>query len=91
MPNSTLHIRIVSPQQLLLDTQALSISSKNLQGPFDVLAEHANFITMIENTPIIIRVDKGKPLTFTFPLAIMLVSNNQVNIYTYILPDLEKK
>lgn len=91
MAEPLLHVRIVSTTQLLLDSEALSVSSKNSAGPFDVLPEHANFITMIENTPIIVRFDKQKPHTFTFPMAIMSVNNNQVNIYTYTQPDLEKK
>lgn len=83
MPNPILHVRIISPQKLLLDTQAYSVSSKNTQGPFDILPEHANFITMVENSPIIVRT-KDKPLTFNFAMAIIYTMENQVNIYTYI-------
>lgn len=86
----SLHIRILSPQQLILDTEANSVSSKNLQGPFDILPQHANFLTVIENQPIVVRVPKQKPLTFKFPLAIIYATNNQVNVYTYIQPQIEK-
>ena len=86
-----LHVRIISPQQLILDTEADSVSSKNSQGPFDILAQHANFISIIENSPIIVNIAKQKPLRFLFPLAIILVTNNKVNIYTYIQPSLDKK
>ena len=78
---SLLHVRIISPQQLILDVQANSVSSKNQQGPFDILPQHANFITIIENQPIVIRTEKS--LTFQFPLAIILTTKNNVNIYTY--------
>ncbi|MDP3758406.1 MAG: hypothetical protein Q8Q86_01695 [Candidatus Daviesbacteria bacterium] len=91
MNNLTLHVRIVSPQQLLLDTEAQSVSSKNLQGNFDILPQHANFITMVENSPIVVRQTEQKPLTFKFPLAIIITVENKVNIYTYIQPQLEKK
>lgn len=86
MANQTLHVRIISPQALLLDTKATSVSSKNSSGSFDILSEHANFITMIENSPIIIRIPNQKPLTFNFPLAIIMTSQDKVNIYTYIQP-----
>ena len=86
-----LHVRIISPQQLILDTEADSVSSKNSQGPFDILAQHANFISIIENSPIIVKTADQKPLKFLFPLAIILVTNNKVNIYTYIQPSLDKK
>lgn len=85
--NQTLHVRIISPQQLLLDTQAFSVSSKNIQGPFDILPRHANFMTMIENYPITIRVPRQKPFIFKFPLSIILVMANNVNIYAYTQPN----
>ncbi len=84
MPNATLHVRIVSPQEIILDTQAESVSSHNIAGSFDILPQHANFITLIEKNPIIIRSKGEKPLTFTFPLAIILTYEDRVNIYTYI-------
>ncbi|OGE43734.1 hypothetical protein A3A45_03015 [Candidatus Daviesbacteria bacterium RIFCSPLOWO2_01_FULL_36_8] len=84
MIDETLHVRILSPQALLLDTQATSVSSTNVQGPFDILPEHANFITMVENSPIIIRSPGQKQTTYTFSMAIIYTMENQVNIYTYI-------
>lgn len=92
--NPTIHVRILSPQQLILDTDAYSISSQNAVGPFDILPYHANFITVVENQPIFVRPARpagghtlgNKPLTFKFPVAVISVSENRVNIYTYILP-----
>lgn len=83
MNSQTLHVRIISPQQLLLDTKALSVSSKNLQGNFDILPQHANFITLIQNSPIIIRVAGQKPVSIKLPMAIIFAAENNVNIYTY--------
>lgn len=81
MPEPTLHVRILSPQQLLLDTEAYSVSSKNSQGPFDILPQHANFITMVENSKVVVRPVKEKEAAFNFPLAIIINSSNKVNIY----------
>ncbi len=83
MPNPTLHIRIISPQELILDAQAKSVSSKNSQGSFDILPQHANFITMVEKAPILVRVKDQKTQKFDFPMAIILATDNQVSIYTY--------
>lgn len=91
MADQFLHVRILSPQQLFLDTLASSVSSKNLSGSFDILPQHANFITVVENQPIVVRINKQKPITFQFPLAIIYTTNNQVNIYTYIQPQIDKK
>ena len=82
--NQTLHVRIISPQKLIFETKAESVSSKNSQGNFDILFNHANFITLIENSALIVRVDKQKIMTFNFPLGIVFASSNKVNIYTNI-------
>lgn len=79
--NNTLHVRILSPQKLMLDTEASSVSSRNLQGPFDILPLHANFITMVENQTITVRPIKQKQLVFKFPMAIIVNLSNKVNIY----------
>lgn len=91
MNNPTLHVRIISPQQLMLDTDAESVSSKNMQGPFDILPFHANFITVVENQPITVRVKGQKPQVFKFPIAIVYNTNNQVDIYTYIQLQVDQK
>lgn len=80
----SLHVRIVSPQQLILDAEVSSVSSKNSQGNFDILPGHANFITLVDNQPIIIRPVNAKELKFNFALAIVYSTNDQVNIYTYV-------
>lgn len=78
----TLNIKVLSQKGVLFDGQALSISSINSQGPFDVLPNHANFITLIEKKPITVRLEKQKPLTFNFPIAIIYLSQNLIRIYT---------
>lgn len=83
MPNPTFHIRIVSPNQTLFEGEVESVTSTNSKGLFDILADHANFITLVENKPIIVRGPGKEALTFTFSIAIIYTSKNQVNIYTY--------
>ena len=89
MTTPTLHVRILSPQQLLLDTDAFSISSKNIQGNFDILPQHANFLTVVEKAPIVVRTQDQKPLTFKFDIAIIFATDNEVNVYTYIQPKID--
>ncbi len=84
--DQTLHVRIISPQELILDSYAQSVSSKNEQGSFDILPQHANFITLVENSEIVVKVANQKPLVFKYPLAIIITRENKVNIYTHIQP-----
>lgn len=83
-PKSFLEVKIISPRRLIFQGQALSVSSKNISGAFDILPQHANFISLVENNSIVIRkVDKSSQ-TFSFPLAIIYQSQNKVIIYTDI-------
>lgn len=79
-----LKVRIISPKQIIFDGEAYAVSSINALGNFDILPEHSNFITLIENNPIIItKLDKTQ-MTFNFDLAIVYHTNNKVSIYTEI-------
>ena len=79
-----LNVRILSPRQVLFEGKALSVSSKNSMGDFDILPYHANFISLIENNVIRIRKADRQLTTFAVPFAILYQSNNNVNIYTDI-------
>lgn len=79
-----LQVRITSPLKVVFEGTAQSVSSTNIKGPFDVLPYHANFITLIENAPIVVRQTDGKIASFTFNIAIMYAKENRVDIYTEI-------
>ena len=74
----------MSPKQIFYNGPAQSVSSTNSQGKFDILPSHANFISLVQNEPIIVRPKNQQPQTYKFPLAIIYSSNDQVNIYTDI-------
>ncbi|MDD2823561.1 MAG: hypothetical protein PHQ59_05810 [Candidatus Daviesbacteria bacterium] len=79
-----LNVRVFSPKREYYHGPAVSISSVNSAGPFDILAEHGNFITLVKNDPIIIRLPNKQNLTFTFPLAVFYIRKNSVSIFTDI-------
>ena len=61
------------------------MSSENSVGKFDILPEHANFVTLIEDKQISIIDQNSKKIKFQFPVAIVQSSGDRVNIYTDIL------
>lgn len=77
-------VRIISSQKTIYEGSVVSISSKNQEGKFDILPQHANFITLVRNSPIILKLQDNKTTNFQFPLAIIYFSNNQASIYTEI-------
>ena len=84
MATQTLHVTILSPTQTIFEGQALAISSKNSAGKFDILPQHANFITLIENQPIVLLLPGKKSLNFNFPKAIIYTTQNLIKIYSDI-------
>lgn len=51
-----LNVKILSPTQTIYDGPALSVSSTNSSGKFDILPYHANFITLVQKSPVILRI-----------------------------------
>lgn len=82
--SNSLYVRILSPKQVFFTGQADSVSSTNSSGKFDILPAHSNFISFIENSPIIVRAKDKPEQSFNFPFAIIYTVNNIVNVYTDI-------
>ncbi|MFA7309826.1 MAG: hypothetical protein WC050_02875 [Candidatus Paceibacterota bacterium] len=80
----TLLVRASSPKGLLWEGRAQSVSSLNSQGPFDLLPEHAHFISLIERQPIVIVKEGGEEETLIFQSAVIRLFDDVVNIYADI-------
>ena len=79
--NNSITVSINSSDKLIWEGKAISLSSINSNGPFDILPLHANFITIVENNPI--KINTGLNIEeYTFPNAIIYASKNRVLIYT---------
>ena len=76
-----LTVSISSPEKLIFQGKADSVSSENKQGPFDILPQHANFITIVEKHPVILR-SGGKKTKYDFDRVIIYTHNNYVSCYT---------
>ncbi len=57
-----------------------AITSYNEVGTFDVLPEHANFISLIQKS-LIIHELRGSKNEIKFDVALLRVSENKVEIY----------
>jgi len=78
-----LTVRVNSPDKILWEGTAVWVSSKNAQGPFDILPMHANFLSILENEKI--RINTGTEIKeYTFPNSVIYVHSNHVYIYTHI-------
>lgn len=77
---SILTVRVSTPTEILWEGEADSVSGENSQGKFDILPLHANFITLVQNTPVVIRQEKGEK-QFSFKNAVIHTDNSVVRVY----------
>ena len=80
-----LHVKALTSSKTLFEGEALSVSSKNSSGKFDILPEHANFLTLIENQPLTIIKQNKERLILNLTQGLIYVENNQVNIYANLV------
>lgn len=80
MKNDVFLLKVIGREGILFQSQVNSITSYNPQGKFDVLAEHANFISLIEKELAVVDA-QGKKTQFSFKLALMKVFENEVKVY----------
>ncbi len=80
-----LRVKVISPTQTFYDGPAMSVSAINKVGPFDVLADHANFFSLLSEGDIVVNTG-GQNLSFPVTHGIIKVHNNTVTLFIY-LPD----
>lgn len=60
-PKNLFHLKIYSPYKTYFEGDVTSVSALNETGPFDILAEHHNFLTLLLPCEITIRGIKNAP------------------------------
>lgn len=90
MAHQFLQLKISSPSKVIFEGPVTAISSKNSTGKFDILPEHANFITLVENQPIIVKTG-DKSLEFDSSVALIYTRDDQVMIYTDFIKSAQSK
>lgn len=75
-----IHVKLYSPFNIYFDDDALSISAENDTGPFDVLPQHHNFITLLNPCQILIRTDGGDKKV-NISRGVMHVRDNSVTVF----------
>lgn len=53
--STTFHLKVYSPFKTYYDADVESLSATNDTGPFDILAKHKNFMTLISPCDLVIR------------------------------------
>lgn len=80
MNDERLYLQVKNRETTLYQGEVRAITSYNEVGTFDVLPEHANFISLIQKS-LIIHELRGSKNEIKFDVALLRVSENKVEIY----------
>ena len=80
IPKDTLFISIKNPDKTLFQGLIKGVTSKNDKGPFDILSEHENFITIIREKIIVYPID-GEQIEWGIDQGVLKVKENKVNVF----------
>ncbi len=79
----TFLLKILSPDAKYYEGEAVSVSAANSDGPFDILAEHTNFFTLL--SPGKLSIDTGKEkLEIPITGGVAKVVKQQVTLFVNI-------
>lgn len=78
--SDTIRVVLQNRQGVMLDEEVRAITSKNDKGIFDVLPEHAHFISLIQES-VTVHKKNGETKTFSIENAILRVYNNTAYIF----------
>jgi len=82
---NTLSVIVRDRTGVLYQGEAKTVSGKNEKGPFDVLPEHANFLTLISDE-VVIRLS-GDTKSFKLTRGMLSVVDDQVTILLGVIPN----
>lgn len=75
-----MHVKVHAPYKVYFDGVATSVSAVNDTGPFDILAKHHNFMTLINEGEIIVRT-KNSEERIPVSRGVMHVKANKVVVF----------
>jgi F0F1-type ATP synthase epsilon subunit len=78
--SNEMHIKIYAPFKVYFDGQANSISGDNETGPFDILPQHHNFMTLLGSCELIVRTKEDEK-KFKITRGIMHVKADEVVVF----------
>jgi F0F1-type ATP synthase epsilon subunit len=80
MDHNSLDLIIRNRESVLFQGKVVSITSYNDKGKFDILPEHANFISLLSKD-IMYRTSNNKENTIPLSNGIIKVNENKVEIF----------
>lgn len=81
-----LHVKVISPSQIFYEGPAEAVSAVNKVGPFDILANHSNFFSLLTTGDITVSTG-AQTLRFPIKHGIVKVTHNVITVFIYLPGD----
>ena len=81
--DKNISLLIRSKQGLVFDDKVIAVSSYNEKGLFDVLGHHENFISLIKDKIIILKIDNQRQ-EIEIENGVISVVNNKIEVFVGI-------
>ena len=80
IPQPALSVEVMNPLEILFQGQATAVSSANPRGKFDILPNHAPFISLIKDS-VTVHLDSEKSKKFELDRGVIRCFDNKVEVY----------
>jgi F0F1-type ATP synthase epsilon subunit len=90
IPPNKLWVEFRDSKKLVFSGEAVAVSARNSKGPFDILPQHAHFISII-NQELLIYTKVNQPQKFTLTTGILKCIDNKVTIFTGFESDADRQ
>lgn len=77
------YVKIFSPFEVFFEGEASALSAKNSKGAFDVLLDHANFVSLLPAGKVAVLTRYGRR-DFEISRGILRVSNNRAILFANV-------
>jgi F-type H+-transporting ATPase subunit epsilon len=76
-----MHVKIYAPFKIYFDGPATSVTAVNRVGPFDVLPNHHNFISLLQPSNIVVRTSGKDDFTMKVSRGVIHVKADEVKVF----------
>jgi len=79
--SDSLRVIIQSPVAIVWEGDVKVLSAENSEGVFDILPDHARFMSLVNATPLALELVNDETKSFTFTDALLYVDEDVATIY----------
>jgi F0F1-type ATP synthase epsilon subunit len=80
LDSTTVQVKVYSPFKTYFSGPATSVSAENATGPFDILPQHHNFMSILNPGDIVVRTEEGEH-KYRIARGIIHVKENEIIIF----------